>query len=111
MDQGGYADRDESARGAHQQHVAGADAPQPHGLNDGGYAADQQGGEHCPGNIAVGLARNPGHNDYGNCHGSQGERRGLKADSYGNRGRGIIFRFVADVFVSRTRRQPFAPLL
>ena len=90
------ADRDEGARGSHQQDVAGADAAEPHRLQYRRCTADDNGGEDRPGHEIRRAAGRPDHDDRRKHHASDGEHGELCAEAYGQGYRRILVGLVAN---------------
>ena len=90
------ADRDEGAGGAHGEHVARADPPDAHRLQNRAHAADQDGGEDCP--RQVGLRPTGGPNHDGGRYRDTGDAKNgeLQAEAGGERDRRSLVRLEAN---------------
>ena len=76
-----------------------ADASDAHCLEDGGYAADEQGGEHAPGDVAFGLVGDAGYDDDGEDDGGDDYDGRLESRPEGYPEWGIFVRLVSYVWV------------
>ena len=85
--------------GAHDQDVSRPETAHPDGLQDGGGAADQQGGKDGPGYVSLGLLGDAGDDYHGQHDGGHDNHGGLDSGAEGQQEGRVFFGFVADVFV------------
>ena len=94
-----HAYRDEGPGGAHEEDVSGADAPDPHRLQHRGQPTDRERREDRPRQVGLALARGPDHDDRGEHHARDAQRRVLEAEAEGERVRRLLVGLVTQRLV------------